>query len=384
MARSFFLILIITTFFIPVAQKYIGIPTKDYQLDGYDESSHQPTFSWKDFLEGSFQENITTYLQENVGYKGYLIALKNQIDYSLFNKLNYGIEKGDGGQLFYWNHIDTHCGHLSLSDDSLQRKINECVTLKTTLDSLHIKMLFVLAPGKPFFYEDKLPEKFKTSCSENNDYHHVLQLLNKNALPVIDFNSWFKDLRDKKPYPLFPKLGTHWSYYAATIAIDSLTKCLSRELKTDLTQKTLVNMKVTDQPKGKDKDLWSLLNVLLPMQSDSLAYPQYSYARKNNQPQKPKILLIGDSFNWTLLDTKILPEYFSEDSRFWFYKRQLYDLNGRWITDNPDDVNFYDLLNGTDCVIFLSTEVLYHRLDHGFTNALLTQQRVIDSLKNNR
>ena len=132
MTRTFLLILLVVALFVPLFQKYVGLPVEDYKLNGYNESSNYSAFSWKDFFEGTYQEKTSTYLQENVGYKGYLIALKNQIDYSVFDKLNYGIENGDDGQLFYWNHIDTHCGHLTLSNDSLQKKIEEC---KTFIDS---------------------------------------------------------------------------------------------------------------------------------------------------------------------------------------------------------------------------------------------------------
>jgi hypothetical protein len=362
----------------------LHFPTADYELNGYAESASRPDFSWKDFFEGTYQDNLSTYLLENVGYKGYLIALKNQIDYSLFDKLNYGIEKGDDGQLFYWNHIDTHCGHLTLSEDSLKKKVEACVRLKLLLDSLHTKTLFVLAPGKPFFYEDKLPERFKTNCNDDNDYHHILSLLHKNNIEVIDFNQWFKSKRNYSEYPLFPRLGTHWSYYGATLANDSLAKFIAEDLNINLTNYSLVETEVTDKPKSKDQDLWDLLNIILPMKSDSLAYPEYKFKAGKPASKKPKVLLIGDSFNWTMLETKMLPQLFSADSRFWFYKHQLYDLNGKWITDNANEVDLYQLLKRTDIVIFLSTEVLYHRFDHGLANAVFSKPAIVDSLIRNR
>ncbi|HLP50683.1 MAG TPA: hypothetical protein VK154_07335 [Chitinophagales bacterium] len=377
MAKTTLIALILLVFAIPVIQKYSHLPS-DYKLDGYTEPVAKPQFSFGAFFSGAFQEQLDAYLQENVGFKGYLIALKNQIDYSLFNKLNYTIEVGDDGQLFYWNHIDTRCGHLTLTEDSLQKKAEEATRLKALLDSMHTKMLFVLAPGKPFFFDDKLPERFKNKCSDDNDYKRVLSLLQQNNLSVIDFNAWFKSIRATQPYPLFPKLGTHWSYYGATLATDSLAKYIERELNNDLSDYSVKSTEITAQAKGKDKDLYDLSNLLLPIQSDSLAYPEFTFAAAKGK--KPKVLLIGDSFNWTLVDTKMLPQLFSDDSRFWFYKKQLYDLNGKWISENPDEVNLYELLKGTDIVIFLSTEALYHRFDHGLANAVFANPAVADSL----
>src|ERR1043165_4323662 len=369
MIKNILVVLLLLFLLLPALQKITGLTT-DYKLEGVNENTSKPQLTAKGFFEADFQEHV--------GYKGCLIALKNQLDHSLFHKLNYTIEEGDDGQLFYWNHIDTHCGHVTLSDDSVARKLNECVALKSLLDSLHIKMFFVLAPGKPYFYEDKLPARFKQCNTTGNDYQKILAGLRKKNIPVLDFNQWFRNLRTTSPYPLFPKLGTHWSFYGATLAVDSLAHYLQLPL---LTQ---TDIAITDNARGKDKDLYDLLNVLLPMKSDSLAYPVYKLTSNRTSARKPKILLIGDSFNWTLLDTKMLPQLCSAESRFWFYKHQLYDLEGKWISDNPDEVDLYKLLKGTDAVIFLSTEALYHRFDHGFANSLLNNKAAVDSLIQNR
>lgn len=374
--------LILLLLALPLLYKYVLPYPADYKLEGYTEPTGKPAFSARAFLSGDFQEQADKYLQDNVGFKGYLIALKNQLDYSLFNKLNYTIELGDEGQLFYWNHIDTRCGHLTISTDSFARKAAECAALQSLLDSAGIKTLYVLAPGKPYYYNDKLPARFKTNCTDDNDYHQVLTLLQQHHLPVVDYNAWYNAMRPVAQYPLFPKLGTHWSYYGATLAVDSITDYTAQALGVPLATHSVLSTTLTAQPIGKDKDLYDLANLLLPMHSDTLAYPQFTFTPTGKR--KPKVLLIGDSFNWTLIDTKMLPQLFAEESRFWFYKKQLYTLDGKWITDNPNEVNLYELLKGTDMVIFLSTEALYHRFDHGLYNALLLNPAVADSLKHQR
>lgn len=382
MGKSIITTLIVLLLVWPLLYKYVLPYPTDYKLEGYTEPAARPQLSARAFLHGDFQEQADKYLQDNVGFKGYLIALKNQVDYSLFNKLNYTIELGDDGQFFYWNHIDTRCGHLTLTEDSFARKANECAALQTMLDSMGIKTLYVLAPGKPYYYNDKLPARFKNNCTDDNDYHHILSLLQLHHLPVLDFNQWYKAMRPAAQYPLFPKLGTHWSYYGATLAVDSIAAYCTQVLKTPLAIHSVSSTELTTQPKGKDKDLYDLANLLLPVNSDTLAYPKFTFTPTGQR--KPKILLVGDSFNWTLVDTKMLPEMFSPDSRFWFYKKQLYTLDGKWITDNPNEVNLYELLKGTDMVIFLSTEALYHRFDHGLYNTLLLNPAVTDSLKHQR
>jgi hypothetical protein len=382
--RRVFTIILILVFSLPLIQRQWSSVIPDYSLNGYNAPTPKPIFSFHDLLEGKYQDDLTAYLQDNVGFKGYLIALKNQIDYSLFQTLHYTIELGRDGQLFYWNHIDAHCGHLTLSDDSLSRKMMECKKLQEFLDSAHIPVVYVLAPGKPAFYEDKLPKKFLNKCSNDNDYNHVLSRLNENQLEHLDFNKWFQSMRTSSPYPLFPKLGIHWSFYGACVAMDSLVKYIEHKDRIDLPNYVQDSFKITDQPYKIDKDLWSLLNVLLPMASDSLAYPSYAFTFDSTKQRKAKVLIIGDSFNWNLIDTKIPAAVFSSDSRFWFYKRELYDLSGKLITNNETEVNYYDLLKGTDMVIFLSTEVLNHRMDFGFSQGLLNSSTSIDGLIKNK
>jgi hypothetical protein len=370
MARKTYVLLFLFILLVPLLVKLTGAKNYDYVLNGSYIDVARPAFSSRTFLSANYQEQEDIYLQQSVAFKGFLIALNNQADYSLFGTLHYTIEMGGSGQLFLWNHVDNHCGDLSISEDSLRRKITECQYLKSMLDSMHIPVVFVLAPGKPSFMEDKLPAKYRGKCSNDNDYHHVLSALNNAKLPVIDYNEWFRQNRGGFKYPAFPRLGIHWSYYAACLVMDSLVKYVARISNRDIAVPRITNTRVTDKPYKTDKDLWSLLNLLVPMQSDSLAYPEYNFSDTVSKVHKPKIVIIGDSYSWVLLDTKLPANIFSANSRYWFYKKQLYDLNGKWITDNASTQQVYQTLQGADMVIFLSTEVLNYRLDFELANWL--------------
>lgn len=370
MIRKVCVITFLFLLFIPILLKLSGFEKYDYALSGYNDNVAKPGFSWRSFLSSQYQDEADIYLQQNIPFKGYLIALKNQLDYSAFDILHYTIEQGSEGQLFFWNHVNTHCGHLSISNDSLQTKIKECLYIKSVFDSMGITHVYMLAPGKPAYLEDKLPAKYKNNCTEDNEYHHVLSALNKSGLPVIDYNAWFKENRATYKYPVFPRLGIHWSYYAACLVMDTLDKYIAAKINAPIAQPQIMHTTVTDQPYKTDKDLWALLNLLLPMRSDSLAYPEYKFDTVAKCIRKPKVVIIGDSFGWVLLDTKVPANVFSADSRYWFYKRQLYDLNSKWISDAPSRDEIYQTLKGADMVIFLSTEVSNFRLDFEFANWL--------------
>ncbi len=366
--RRICIIVLLCTMFIPMLQKLLPVFPQDYALAGYADQAGKPVFSLKSFLSGDFQDQFTDYMQDNVGYRGYLIAIKNQVDYALFHILHYTIEEGKEGQLFYWNHIDTHCGHLMLDSNTLFQKMQEYKQLKVLLNERNIKLLYVLAPGKPNFYEDKLPEKYAGKCQgSNNDYTALLNALNAGQFELIDFNAWFKNNRDTFSYPVFPRLGTHWSFYAACIAMDSLSRYISSASGIAIPPYKPAHIRLTDQPYTTDKDLASLLNLLFPLKSDTLAYPEYVFDPPSAR-KKPKVLFIGDSFTWNLIDTKLPGDMFSADSRYWFHGHGLYDLKGNWITNDVSNAD--ELLNGTQMVIFLATEVSDHNVDFEFFHSL--------------
>ena len=381
--RAVYLILSLVVMFVAMLQRdrKKQLP-EDYDLNGYFRSTPLAKLSSNHFFEGIYQDSIADFLLDNVGYRGYLIALKDQIDFSLFKTAHYNVVLGSDKQLFLGNHIETHCGEIKMPPDSLERKTAQCIALKAILDSVHIPMVMVMAPGKSSYYEDKLPKKYKDHCSSDNDYHQLLQKYKENNIDVIDMNVWFRKMRSTAPYPLFPRLGVHWSYYGGCVATDSLIKYIEQKLHIDLPDYHITHTRVTDQPYKTDKDAVELMNLLFPLRSDSLAYPEYNYDYQPTKHHKPKILLVGDSYIWVLIDNQIPEHLFNSDSRFWFYQRELYRFNTWWVTREGDYVNIYELLKGTEMVVFLSTEALYHRMDFGVYRSLMAQPKSMDSLLN--
>ena len=83
-----------------------------------------------------------------------------------------------------------------------------------------------------------------------------------------------------------------------------------------------------------------------------------------------------------MIDTKQLAQLYDSNSHFWFYTKDLFYLDGKWINNDPSQVNIYQLLKGAEMVVFVSTETLYHRMYHGFYRTLMGQPSSVDSLSN--
>ncbi len=54
------------------------------KLEGDFVPSPQPNFTIDSWMSGEFQEKYNKYLEENIGFRNFLVRLINQIDFSLF------------------------------------------------------------------------------------------------------------------------------------------------------------------------------------------------------------------------------------------------------------------------------------------------------------
>ena len=378
--RAVYLILSLIVMFIAMLQKdrKKQLP-KDYHLNGYFTITPPARFSLSRFFEGIYQDSITNFLQDNVGYNGYLIALKDQVDWSVFHQTNFDVCAGQDNTLFLNGQTKTHCGRQQMPPNELADKIAQCVALKALLDSAGIASVYVMAPGKSGFFEDKVPAQYLVNCSDDNDYKHILQKYHESNIRVIDMNQWFHTMRATSPYPLFPRLGLHWSYYGAYLAEDSIAKYIANTLHIRMPKNKISHIKITNKARSPDDDAVNLLNILFPMESDSLAYPELSY---DDQPIKPKILIVSDSFTWLFIASEQVQHHYRDDSYFWYYKSELYTIGGGLVTKDINHVNVYELLKGTEMVVFMASEFSYNRMDFEFYHALMAQPTSIDSLLN--
>ncbi|MDP4281934.1 MAG: hypothetical protein Q8867_07250, partial [Bacteroidota bacterium] len=54
-------------------------------LNGVFESTPQPVFSRKTWLDGNFQDQLRKYVEDSAGFKSDFVRLYNQFDFSLFS-----------------------------------------------------------------------------------------------------------------------------------------------------------------------------------------------------------------------------------------------------------------------------------------------------------
>ncbi len=321
-----FVFLGIAVVFILIQSLYHFIPAAP--LKGYFEEVKEPEWSFKSWFSGEYQRQSEEAISRNWGFSNSAIRMQNQLNYSLFNKTNIpeGVLIGKTGFLFEETYLEAANGEDYLGDSTLNFIAEELKLLSDSLRSKDKAFLFVIAPNKVLFHSEEIPAN-RLSLSNKTNRIILTQLLREKEVPYIDFNEEFKRVikpnfreQDSLQAPIFSSMGIHWSYYAAAVANETIFKAIERQ-----TPRFSVvcdwEASTWREPRGTELDIGNTLNLWLPIKQDFLmAEPQLQL--KANTP-KANLLVIGDSFYWTLVSQGEASKVYNNNT-FWYYNKQEY------------------------------------------------------------
>ena len=184
-------------------------------------------------------------------------------------------------------------------------------------------------------------------------------------------------MKDTADFALFPQTGIHWSKYAALYAADTLIRYMEHLDGVNL-KNLVIGPRELDDARDPDDDLEDLLNLMRP-----LPKPQYYYADAaaddDTTAIKPKIIVIGDSFWWTIADEIPLDDLFSQ-APYWYYNNTIkYDK----LHHSVGEINLADELLSSDFVVLLYSATTQYRLNDNFTQQALeafgVEEVILDS-----
>ena len=329
----------------------------------------KPKLTDSTWLSGDFQKAYETYLNDTIGFHQYFVRLRNQIDYGLFNKCHsYDIEVGKNGYLIATSHLDFHLGKNYMRTSRIDSLVSMLKDVNDAFSKLNKTLLVVFAPSRGAFYKELAPSWYDITAQHESDYQRYIRLLSGSKVNHIDFNRSFLLEKNKSKYPLFTKCGIHWSLYGAAMAADSMVKFIEKVRNEDLPDISVARIKESFTARGSDADLNSTLNLLWPVRNNKMAYPKFAFNKKDKK--RLKLLTIGDSFYYTLLESKIPDEVFAEQS-FWYYNTSI-TSNGPSASKKTSEINFMEEVNRHDVVVLIGTEITIGSLgwsfiDHAWT-----------------
>lgn len=348
------------------------IPTKE--LKGAFTVQERPKFNWDDYFNSNFQIAYNNYFEDHLGFREVFIRLFNSISFTIFNKSNVSdVIVGKNNYLFNPEYINALNGSNFIGREEIMKNSMELKVLQDSLASRNKLLIVVFAPGKASYYKEFIPERFLKKSNPTN-YELYTKFFDSLDVNFIDFKKQFISLKKQSKYPLFTRLGTHWTLFGASIAIDSINNYIRQKTKFSIPQKKYIDFKLSTQKDEVDYDLELLMNLAhnLPNQ-DNIYVPVLSFDTTVHHDAKPSVMFVSDSYFWNINATNS-PQMQYKSYLYYFYFNTLYYNN--CVESKPrTQTDVYQNILNSDVIVLMCTEGNDDYIPFGFTNyALATLQ----------
>lgn len=340
-------------------------------LSGYAEQAAHPALSLQELRDNSYQPKLEKYLEDRIGFREWMIRLRNQLAYSVFSlgRANNTVI-GQDNIMFDGNAINSYLGKDFVGEAEIDRNVRHLKDVQDTLASHGTLLVFVIAPGKSGMYPTLQPAYYRRQPHTRSNYTAYSEKMEAVGVNVVDFGKIFQQWKDTSAYPLFPRGGIHWSLWGRDLAVDTLFDYIRQRGNFNFPDCRIVSREFSTEPRDTDNDLAKVLNLIQQPEAFLMAYPKLEFAPLRPEQRKPNLLLVGDSFAWGLIP--YVPAVFNDESRLWYYN-EVVDWPGAEKTPEGRQVGPLDKraqLKGRDVVVVLYTEPNLASFDHGFTNSL--------------
>ena len=364
--KRLLLALLFALLLLPALQAKFGF-AKLAALGGYSEPAPRADFSTEALLNNTFQTGLEKYLEDRIGFREWMIRLRNQLAYSLFKlgRANNTVV-GEDDILFDGNAIDTDLGKNFVGEQVVARNVRRLRDVQDTLARHGTLLVFAIAPGKSGVYRDQQPAYYRRQAAQRSTYAAYAEKMAAAGVNVLDYGALFRQWRHTSKYPIFPRGGIHWSLYGRDLAVDTLFGYLRQHGRPNFPDTRMRSIELSKEPRDTDNDIAKALNLFREPEAFLMAYPNLEFKPLSPGQRKPNVLLIADSFGYGLVP--YLPAVVSQESRFWYYN-ELVAWAGTGEPPEGNQVRALDLrsqLHGRDVVLLLYTEPNLLTFDHGF------------------
>ena len=389
MLLRIYCLLFVLILFLPTLQHSLNILPSTI-LVGKEEAPPKVDWSASGWLDGSFQEHYSKRRDSRLGLRDYLVKTYNQLHYSLFHRITSttgtDVIIGKDNWLYEKVYIDKF-NTASRDDGSLiDARIQGLRYLQDQLENLGIAFVYVIAPSKAELYPEYIPDNLRKeplAPGSVTDYQQARASLEKHGVHFVDSHTLLLNEKQDKGYQLFGSSGVHWNKYAAYLALKDLAFLMNDKLRVPLQIPPLDH--VESRPSEPvEADLGGVLNLWeKSLTSPVTDYPVFAIQSTVNL-EKPSLLIVGDSFLFTLVDIVERAELSSDVDAWYYFKRHFkylikegYKANlpmGSSVpsVDTPMDkrnIDWQNQLFGKDLVVLVASESGLPALGFGFVEA---------------
>ncbi len=372
--------------FLPLLQAHVlHIPLKP--LNGVTVETEQPKFNLVSYRSGDYAKQEEAYVGEHFGFREPVIRLYNQYLWSCYKKTYaHDVVAGKQGWLYTPESVSDYYGNELLrwqpspeeARQHFDREIRYMNRVRTILKEYDVEMMAFIAPEKSFLYPEHLPER-EHNTNTFNASEYFLEKFKETGFPCIDMTGWFKQMKDTVNYPLIPQTGAHW-VFPAVYAADSLFRFMG-----DIKGIELPHLKIGELHEGDnhgaDNDLEKLLNLALPIRKRQGYSPTAEVtAESGPNSVKPKVLFIGNSFMWGIVNQVPMKDVFDE-MEFWYYFSTAYTGDPLMPNGNVVDLNLLEKMLDFDYIVWFTTGNQLNKGTNGFANSAILTLGVDDSIR---
>ena len=352
------------------------------ELNGVVDSSPKPEWTWHNFIDGGLQDSTEAYLQQNFGFREPLTRFYNQTEWTLFRYSQVAEDQRivitDDNWIFepatveeyyqgraYYNGEDFTDNLLKQFEAEAQRLLQ----IQKMLEPYGTHLFVALLPGKEQICPEHMPKNtqyFKEKKITAFDFYS--KRLKELGVNHINLAECFMEMKGKVSYPLFPQTGTHWSNLAAIHSADTLIRYM--EHLSDSNMVNLTTGSIFQRTLKPDADLESLMNLIWPLQKapNFLAEAYYDY---DTTAWRPRLLTIGDSFYWNILNFTPVWDVFESVPYWYYFSTAYFDDDDLKVTHKISDLDVLQEVIDADFVMLSYSTVALYKMSNGFSEALL-------------
>ena len=368
---------------LPLFQMATGLPP-DYALQGVENKVVPPNPGWAAWWNGTLQAEFDAWLNQRIGLRGLLVRTANQFNHTLFRELpkrsGTQVLMGRDGMLFEKVYVDAYNANGRRSESELRNVSASTRRLQDRLAADGVAFLLVIAPSKAEIYPENLPESADVAGrpGRRSNYQNIVEFLRADGVNLLDAHDLFLEWKREPGMPLlFAKGGTHWNEYGAARVVERIMGRLR-----DLTGKDLPAVRITGAVTNRtivesDNDLGELVNL---WSGRPLAGPQiHPVAETRAGSHLPDILVIGDSFVFTLTNFMDRMGLYRKRDLYYYYNRHYFYPVAPNVALDKRQLDLLEDVRGRDAVVIEVSEYWLPRIGFGFVRDLLKAYDALDA-----
>ncbi len=233
--------------------------------------------SFESWSKSTYQKDTESDLKIKNPLKSTAIRLINQFQYSLLNSpSSKGLFVTENGTIMPTHYVKSLIGEDLVPLDSIDNTMRMAKFVQDSLEKRGIKLFFLIAPGKPSFNINQLPNYYKSQLSNNNNYKQFIESCKKYKVDYIDFKKILLEKKGSIEYPIFPKFGVHWSGNTVAHVTKNLFQYINHStIDVELPKiELLPGNKTVKDYRFTDYDIGESMNLLFFESEETLHYPK--------------------------------------------------------------------------------------------------------------